>query len=814
MNRIKLIAGVFLTLSGILPFTHGAEDAPNPLVVTFDTNGLASLTYRDTVLVKPENARWLVLAANILQPDGTQKPFWNPKPVSRQFDSATATMTEQFPWGEVACRYEVTDTTLTMTLTARNTGEAPISDVSCAALRLHLPKTHANLNAAASELGTLLEHDAGRIAFLCTGHGSARTYLLGWAGSGSAYPVMASLASPPRPAKHPVVDNRYFNDPGKLIAPGQTAELCIQLHFGEPDATIESLVPRVYADYAKTRPMSLRWPDRRPIGTVFYAHPYKQWPTNPRGFNFGKGDKNDIFSEAGREQFEAALMSYASNCVANLKAMDAQGVIIWDLEGEEKPHAISYVGDPRVLPEVAPELDRVADAFMKIFSDAGIKIGVTLRPTEYYERTPGKRDWLHREVADPVALLSEKIRYAQKRWGCTIFYIDSNVFGKDWVDLPKEANVPWLMPVGMIEALHAKHPDCLIIPEWSGADYHRFSAPYASCNLGQLGTWPVSRKIWPGAFTVIAVSKGLLESKWDTYLTNVQGGDVLLFPCWYTPSENTLVQLIYREADYRRKAATSAIATAPLPVLLTQAAEPEESVRYQVATRLGDFTTPEALRQTAAALDDASLLVRKAALVAIARQGAVSEPAVLDKLIGLLQSKSDDAAVLRAFVGTALGRLGEPAATPLIALAGQKGPGQRHAVQALGATDSRDAQAVATLLPLAQDPADATLREFAVAALGQLCAKEAVPALLALLEEPKNSETLRKEAVIALGRIGDARAVEALVREHSRPYSSMVIYSIHPTLDKALWALTGQTTLIGRDDWKQWWAAQHQTPAP
>ena len=73
-------------------------------------------------------------------------------------------------------------------------------------------------------------------------------------------------------------------------------------------------------------------------------------------------------------------------------------VIVWDLEGQEKPHCISYVGDPRKLPQVAPEMDRFADAFMKKFRDAGFRTGLTLRPTDYYEPTPGKRDWTHREV--------------------------------------------------------------------------------------------------------------------------------------------------------------------------------------------------------------------------------------------------------------------------------------------------------------------------------------------------------------------------------------------------------------------------------
>jgi HEAT repeat protein len=779
-----------------------------PLTATFDDKGLATLAYRDTVLAAPDAGRFLVFIANLKKDNEPDVRFWNPKPAATRFNADTHTLVETYPWAEVSCRYDVDGTTLTLTLTAKNTGELPIANLQCIPLRLKLPRTHANLHANASELGTLLEHDAGRIGFFADGHGRAQMYLQGWGNSGKAYPIITEMVSAPVTAKHPVVDNRYFSNPGTLIAPGESAVLRVRLFFGDADATLARLHPRLNADYAQAHPMTLAWNDRRPIGTIFYAHPGMHWQTNPRGFNFGKAAQNDVFSEEGRKQFEEAALAYADRCLANLKAMHAQGVIVWDLEGEEMHHMISYVGDPRRMPEVAPEMDRVIDAFMKKFTDAGLKVGITIRPTEYFEQTPGKRDWSHREVADPVALMSEKIAYARKRWGCTLFYLDSNVFSTDWVKYPREANVPWTMPVAMIKALHEKHPDVLVIPEWSNLEYHRYSAPYASCNIGQLGSNPVIRGAWPASFQVVAVNTELLERHWDTYVANVQGGDVLFFPCWYPAAENTMVEMVYREAAYRTAMPKSPLATAALLVLLKEAASPDEAVRYIVASRLGDFTTPEALGQTAAYLDDASLLVRKCALGAIARHGAVRDPAVVDKLLALLQAKDPGAGILRAFVGTALGKLGETAAPRLVALAAQKGYAQRYAVQALGATGTKDAQAVETLLPLAADPANAALREDAITALGHLKAVDAVPPLLAILAEAKNSESLRQRAVIALGRIGDPRAIEPLIAEFKHGYATVVVYAIRRNIDDALAAITGQKYLVGADDWQKWWVAQ------
>ena len=228
--------------------------------------------------------------------------------------------------------------------------------------------------------------------------------------------------------------------------------------------------------------MTLKWPDRRPIATVFLCNSAWGLPKNPRGWFQGNKDV-DVTTPEGLEKFGAKLMAYADNCVVRMKKMNAQGVIVWDIEGEEMPHAISYIGDPRTLPKIAPEMDRFADAFMKKFSDAGFKLGVTIRPTEVYQPgVAGKPAWDHRLVRDPVALMSAKIEYAQKRWGCTIFYLDSNVFGNDMMSEEQRKKlrfIPWIMPIAMLGKLAALHPDCVIIPEWSEKIDYACSAPTA-----------------------------------------------------------------------------------------------------------------------------------------------------------------------------------------------------------------------------------------------------------------------------------------------------------------------------------------------
>ncbi|MBV9106365.1 MAG: hypothetical protein JO313_10120, partial [Verrucomicrobia bacterium] len=102
-------------------------------------------------------------------------------------------------------------------------------------------------------------------------------------------------------------------------------------------------------------PATLEWNDRRPIGSIFLARNNMKWSSNPRGwFN---DPKLNVFSPEGLRAFRCRLMSYADNSVALLQAMNAQGMIVWDIEGEEFAHPdASYVGDPVLLFRIAPEM--------------------------------------------------------------------------------------------------------------------------------------------------------------------------------------------------------------------------------------------------------------------------------------------------------------------------------------------------------------------------------------------------------------------------------------------------------------------------
>ena len=101
----------------------------------------------------------------------------------------------------------------------------------------------------------------------------------------------------------------------------------------------------------------LHWVDRRPIGALFLASDFHASPVNPRGwFN---NPSLDVRGNEGAGRFRQAMLDYADRSIAILKRTGARGMIVWDLEGEAFPHKITYVGDPRLLPRLAPEADLV-----------------------------------------------------------------------------------------------------------------------------------------------------------------------------------------------------------------------------------------------------------------------------------------------------------------------------------------------------------------------------------------------------------------------------------------------------------------------
>ena len=72
---------------------------------------------------------------------------------------------------------------------------------------------------------------------------------------------------------------------------------------------------------------------------------------------------------------------------------------------------------------MAPEMDAIANAYFKKFRDSGLRTGVCIRPQQI-SHTAAKTEQRDVTGADKiVALLYDKIAYANKRWGCTLFYV-------------------------------------------------------------------------------------------------------------------------------------------------------------------------------------------------------------------------------------------------------------------------------------------------------------------------------------------------------------------------------------------------------
>jgi hypothetical protein len=220
--------------------------------------------------------------------------------------------------------------------------------------------------------------------------------------------------------------------------------------------------------------------------------------------------------------------------------MNAQGMITWDIEGQEFPHPLSYIGDPEKMQLLAPEMKGVADIYFRKFRDAGLKVGVCLRPDSVALSRDKKQ--LRRIAKDQVNQLARKIRYTRKVWGCTMFYIDSN----------GDPNYPHNADV--FRKLNRLFPDVLLIPEHQNTRYYSCSAPYEEMR-GNIETLPeIARLTYPGGFMVLNVAEGLhldtepVTSSLEKLKKSVKQGNILLFRAWFQDEPtNGLVKEAYKD---------------------------------------------------------------------------------------------------------------------------------------------------------------------------------------------------------------------------------------------------------------------------
>ena len=556
MRTSRMLVFIVILLVAV-PVVAKAED----LEVEFGDKGLSKLTYAGTDLLADGEFR--ITGAFFRKPDGTVYKAEEPGKLL-PIAGARPAYELAYPWGAVRISPAAKEDRLNITVDV--TLEQASDELVAMYLelgKLKFPKkpdfpNHSFLFYMRATVAHNLYHPGivaanyGPAAVVACNEQIGRPLAFGFGRpedkEQTIYPLLAYTG------RHPMLKEK-FPWIERRINPGGRDRWELSLRFASTGEAAARVTDDLYRRYAEVFPYQLEWPDRRPIATIHPSSAHlgtgEAGPTtNPRGWIVGAWDDPiDVTTEKGRAHFKERMMTYAVNSAKICKDMDAQGVIVWSIEGQEYPHMISYLGDPRSLP---PEMVDVADEFFKAFTDAGLRTGLCIRPQRplrsAYQPEVSQLGFAGR--ADRCSTLLAKIDYAKKRWGCTLFYLDSNVtwFG-DPVKIPDAAGYTAGLDVETLKEITEAHPDVLIVAEWEALRSYAYAAPYSQLNYNKELAPPDNVLLaYPDAFFVNNADEKSINIHRDALVGPVKRGDILFFAGWWTSPENKIVKEIYEKA--------------------------------------------------------------------------------------------------------------------------------------------------------------------------------------------------------------------------------------------------------------------------
>jgi hypothetical protein len=677
---------------------------------------------------------------------------------SQSFDPRAQKLTVKYAWGEIDITYQVQQGRIDTVTTVTNRSQDILSELNLELFRLRLPADAkpAPVGEAIYFGQTIPVTRQNSLSGPLVLPISAPAYTLVACSPEAVKPLTMALDSTPEKdgaclwtvsihaggdqlLYDKVYDTRPVPPGGSDIYP---ASLCFG-PAGDPLAPADD----VCLAYARAHPMLLKWPDRRPIGRTFIG----DWfPEQPWAVLMGEVPAGPVVVT---DAFRRRVVQSADAGIASLKQANAQGMIIWNVEGN-KPAWLQYVGDPHMVEMLCPEMNAIADEYFRKFSDAGLRTGVCLRPTVVRKgRDPssGKPTILqdHDFTRSVVDILGAKIDYAKRRWGCTLFYVDSNMLPKPHGSASQGFSA--LMCADDWDELCRRHPDVLLLPEHSYMRYYTSSVAYDQMDMWAGITPPLVKRTWPQSFKCLVLDWPSLR-QYDKMVQAVRNGDILMANL---PLERggAFVLAAQREAQYLEQGPPQAVAEAGLATLiaLAQRRQSDSKTRFFVSQRLARLRDPRALDALIELARDADWLVTKNAVLGL---GELGDARACNILIALMADPREglDPIVLMAF-----SRLGGPAVAPLAVLAENYDSRGKAALQALGAI--RTAEARRALEQIVKNGrAPAAQRCAALQSLSQ----HSDPSVADVLLEALGDRDLRTLAAQGLAKVKDARVVPAL----------------------------------------------------
>ena len=486
-----------------------------------------------------ENGTFFLQSVTLSNSQG--KSFPGDLPFGNSLNRLTRKVSSVAPWGLVKVSYEALANRLLITIALTNSSKDTIEQFSMELLKLRFPSslneydgvTPLIENSVGHPAVVEVTHKGGRLGVVSEDRNKGIQLGLPWAidrPQSRVFPLVLSTGK---------VDSLPDSYPKIIrpILPGHTETFVVSLRFASQSSAPLDVVKDAYTEFAADHPALLKWTDRRPIGALFLSTASAGWTRNPRGW---LQDSNiDTTTPEGVGVLKRRVLDYAAGSIRILKGMNAQGMITWDIEGQQQPHPTSYIGDPRQFETLAPEMREIADEYFKSFRDQGLRVGVCIRPQEL--AIVG--DKVSQEtIVDPTSLLETKIRWANQRWGATLFYLDSNVTAEHSQTLSAK----------IVKSLASTFPDILLIPEHSNLEYQAYSAPYRELRQNYASSPRYTRLAYKNAFSVIYVADGPLEKRRQDFLYGVREGDVPLFRAWFEDPQNLLVKKVEAEAHPSR----------------------------------------------------------------------------------------------------------------------------------------------------------------------------------------------------------------------------------------------------------------------